>query len=73
MKEYKTRITLEIYNEKHTFESPYDDLSSNNIEAAFSRLMVCAGFSPSVLKEEDGDGHYEYVGTDEEVVKKKES
>lgn len=36
----------------------------------FDRLLVQAGFPPSVITLHDGTGSYEYVGPDEVVVKK---
>lgn len=53
------KITIETRNEKYTFLSERDDYNASELKEAFSRLMVQAGFPPSVI-DVDG-GHYEYV------------
>lgn len=62
------KITVEHYNRKYSIEVE-DDLDANTLKDHFNRLLVLAGFSPSVIDFRDG-GRYEYVGEDEEVTKK---
>ena len=51
------RITLEAYNHKYTFESQADDFTAEELKEQFSRLLVLAGYSPSVIELADG-GRY---------------
>lgn len=52
------RITLEMHDEKYTFESQQDDYNSNEVKEIFSRLLVQATYPPSVIDPAEG-GHYE--------------
>ena len=51
------RITLEAYNHTYTFECQADDFSAEELKEQFSRLLVLAGYSPSVIELADG-GRY---------------
>lgn len=66
-----TRITLEQYNTVYSVELPFNDYGADELKEYFSRLLVLAGFSPSVLDTDGDGGSYRYVSDDEEVVKKK--
>ena len=48
------RLTLEAYNHKYTFESQADDFTADDLKEQFSRLLVLAGYSPSVIELADG-------------------
>lgn len=48
------RITLESYNHTYTFESQADDFTAEDLKEQFSRLLVLAGFAPSVIELADG-------------------
>lgn len=63
------KITLELYNEKYTAESEQNDYKGNELKEIFSRMMVLAGYPPSVIELDDG-GRYEYLSEDEVVIKK---
>lgn len=63
------KIALELHNTRYTVESDGDDFDGNELKELFSRIMVVAGYSPSVIELDDG-GEYEYVAEDEIVVKK---
>lgn len=52
------KITLEMHNEKYTFESQQDDYNSNEVKEIFSRLLVQATYPPSVIEPAEG-GRYE--------------
>lgn len=52
------RITLEMHDEKYTFESQQDDYTSSEVKEIFSRLLVQATYPPSVIDPAEG-GHYE--------------
>ena len=56
-------ITLELYGDKHIFESERDDYDANEVKEIFSRMLVQAAFPPSVIELAEG-GHFkcEYVG-----------
>ena len=66
------KITLELHNEKYTAESEQNDYIGNELKEIFSRMMVLAGYSPSVIELDDG-GRYEYLSEDEVVIKKEEN
>lgn len=51
------RITLESYNHTYTFGSQADDFTAEELKEQFSRLLVLAGYSPSVIELADG-GRY---------------
>lgn len=51
------RITLESYGHTYTFESQTDDFTAEELKEQFSRLLVLAGYSPSVIELADG-GRY---------------
>lgn len=66
------KMTLELYDQRYIVETlnpKQNDFDSGELKELFTRIMVMAGFGPSVLDPEDG-GHYEYVGDDEIVIKK---
>ena len=44
------RITLESYNHTYTIESEADDFTAEELKEQFSRLLVLAGFAPSVIE-----------------------
>lgn len=51
------KITLESYDHTYTFESQADDFTAEELKEQFSRLLVLAGYSPSVIELADG-GRY---------------
>lgn len=63
------KLTLEMYGNIYTVETDHDDMNSDELKEIFSRLLVQATFSPSVIDPEDG-GSFQYVSEDEKVVKK---
>ena len=46
------KITLELYDTKCTVEDPNEEHTAGELKEMFSKLMVQAGFSPSVIEEE---------------------
>lgn len=64
------KITLEMYGDKVVAEIS-EDSPAWKIKDTFCRMLVVAGFSPSVLMEDEDGGRWEYVAEDEEVVKRK--
>lgn len=52
------KITLEMYDSKYTYESDRDDYDANEMKEIFSRMLVQAAFSPSVIELAEG-GHFE--------------
>ncbi len=65
------KITYEAYGTRYTVEDERDDHDSAELKEIFSKMLVQAGFSPSVVELDDGGG-YQYVGEDEVVVKKED-
>lgn len=53
------KLTLEMHGIKHTMEGLDWDSSGEDLLDAFKRLLVGAGFSPSIMGDEFG--RYEYV------------
>ena len=62
------KITLELYGNVYTIEAPKEDYLGDELVGLFSRLLVTAGFSPSIIPTPNGE--YLFVGEDEKVVKK---
>lgn len=52
------KITLEMYDNKYTYESDRNDYNANEIKEIFSRMLVQATFPPDVIETSEG-GHYE--------------
>lgn len=66
------KITLELYDQRYIVETlnpKQNDFNGNEMKELFARIMVMAGFAPSVLEPSDG-GSYEFVDDDEIIVKK---
>ena len=63
------KITFENCNAKYIFEDNNDEHDASYIKDIFSRMLVVAGFPPSVIDCIEG-GRYEYVDDDEIVIKK---
>lgn len=63
------RITLEHYDSTYEIETEADDMSAHEIMMLFARLLVAAGYPPSVLITDDA-GSYQFVHEDEEVVER---
>lgn len=61
------RITLSLYDGEYTIERNGEDASPDELKELFSRLLVVAGFGPSVIELEDGK--YGFIDDDEMVVK----
>lgn len=55
-------IMLKMHGETYTTEGLPWDSDADSLKEAFSRLLVCAAFSPDVI-EEDG-GRWEWVDDD---------
>lgn len=66
------RIALELYDSNYEVETEQDDLSGNEIIDLFERLLVAAGYPPSVITNDEDNGNYQFVGNDEMVVKKED-
>lgn len=68
------KIELEMYGATYIAEMQNDDVTGDDLIELFSRLMVTAGYPPSViLLPGDDEGRYEYIAEDEEIVKRKEN
>lgn len=66
------RIALELYDSNYEVETEQDDLSGNEIIGLFERLLVAAGYPPSVITNDEDNGSYQFVKNDEMVVKKED-
>lgn len=66
------KITLEMYGNKYSVETDNSDALADGLIELFTRLLVVAGFSPSVIRLPEDEGRYEYVGENEEVVERKD-
>ena len=67
------KIELEMYGATYIAEMQNDEMTGEDVMELFSRLLVTAGYPPSVIRLPDDDGHYEYIAEDEEIVKRKEN
>lgn len=65
------KIIYEAYGTRYTVETEHDDHNADELKEIFSRVLIQAGFPPSVAELDDG-GSYEYVAEDEVVVKREE-
>lgn len=63
------KIIFEQRNTRYIVEDDIDYHTADELKRIFSRILVQATYSPSVIDCEDG-GSYEYVGDDEIIVKK---
>lgn len=63
------KIIFTSYNTIYSVETESDDYDGNELKEIFSRILVTAGFSPSVIEDPDG-GSYQYVSEDEIVVRR---
>lgn len=48
------KLTLEMHNTKYIVEEDRDDFNAQEMQYIFSRLLVNAGYPPSILSDEDG-------------------
>jgi hypothetical protein len=64
------KIMLENWGTRYTVETEQEDYRSDELKDMFNRLLVQAGYPPSVITLHEDDGSYEYVGSDEVIVKK---
>lgn len=65
------KLTYEAYGTRYTVETDSDDHDAAELKEIFSKILVQAGFPPSVVELDDG-GEYQYVGEDEIVVKRED-
>ena len=67
------KMELEMYDATYIAEMQNDDIPGDDLIELFSRLMVVAGYPPSVIHIPEDEGHYEYVGENEEIVERREN
>lgn len=65
------KMVLEMNDAAYSVEMRNDDMSGSDLIELFSRLMVVAGYPPSVIRLPEDEGHYEYVGENEEVIERR--
>ena len=46
------KITIEAYKKKHTFESEYDDFTTEEIIEIITNLLISAGYDYQNIKDE---------------------
>jgi hypothetical protein len=46
------KITIEAYKKKHTFESEYDDFTTEEIIEIITNLLISAGYDYKNIKDE---------------------
>ena len=64
------KITLEYYDNIYTVECA-DAYTADKVKEVFSRMLVQAGYPPSVIDDSEGGG-WVYLGENEMVVERKE-
>lgn len=62
------KLALEMHKVRYMIEDDVDDYNSREMKEYFTRLLVAAGFPPSVIDDEEG-GEWRYVENDEVVIK----
>lgn len=62
------KLTLEMYDNKYTFETDKDDYNGDQMKEIFTRMLVQAGYPASVIDCADG-GHFECKYVDLEEAK----
>ena len=57
------KISLELYDKTCRVESERNEYRADELKEIFSRMLVLAGFDPSVIQCEDGGGYEcKYIG-----------
>lgn len=72
MNDEKNYIELCIDGERYRTTMLYSGHTSDRLKDLFARLLVCAGFPPSVLDTDDEGGNWVWLSKDEQVVSKRE-
>lgn len=62
------KLIYEAYGVRYTVEDNRNDHNAGELKEIFSKILVQAGYAPSVIDVEEG-GEYRYVGEDEIVIK----
>ena len=65
------KITFENYNIHYEIETGREEYTGEELKTLFSRLLVVAGYPPSVIDAEEG-GKYTYVGENELIISREE-
>lgn len=66
------KITFTFYDVTYSVETKSDDYESRELKEIFSRILVVAGFPPSIIDDPEG-GSFQYVAEDEIVIKRAEN
>lgn len=65
-------IELKLNGETYRTTLAYDGMVADALIDKFCRLLVCAGFPPSVLDSEDEGGSWVWLQNNEKVVERKD-
>lgn len=68
----KPYIEIKLNGEIHRITLAHDGMSADALIDKFCRLLVCAGFPPSVLDAEDKSGSWVWLHNNEQVVPREE-
>lgn len=66
----KPYIELKIDGETHRTTLAHDEMFADELIDKFCRLLVCAGYPPTVLNIDDEDGRWLWLHNDEQIVPK---
>lgn len=66
----KSYIEIKLDGETHRTTLLYDGMTADDLIDKFCRLLVCAGFPPSVTNRDDEEGSWVWLNNDEKVVER---
>ena len=67
------RITLEQYESTYEVEIEQEDMSAGDLVELFTRILVVAGYPPSVIiPKDDEKGSYQFVRPDETIIRREQ-
>jgi hypothetical protein len=67
------RITLEQYESTYEVEIEQEDMSADDLIELFTRILVVAGYPPSVIiPKDDEQGSYHFVCPDETITRREQ-
>lgn len=72
MNDEKNYIELCLDGEKSRITMLYSGQTADKLKDVFARLLVCAGFPPSVLNTDDEEGGWVWLSKDEKIVAREE-
>lgn len=63
------KISIDSYGTTYEIITKQDDYDAGELKEMFSRLLVLAGYPPSVMVDKDDSGIYAWLENDETIIK----